>query len=277
MRKFLLSTVALFGLTAGAVAADLPVRSAPPPYVAAVPVFTWTGFYVGVNAGWGWQDNNSGDVFVPAGTFVAPFVGVSGVVSRGGGDDDGFVGGAQIGYNWQFGSFVVGLEADIQGADFGGENVAAFVPTGFPNTFIATTSGSSFDWFGTVRARVGFAIDRLLVYATGGFAYAENGGNNNNCSFVGGVGGAFCNNDDWNTGWALGGGIEWALPVNWFGSSAVTFGLEGLWVSLDQNSNNGFVGTYVTPAGAVTPVFVANTDEDEADFAVFRAKLNFKF
>ncbi|HST93159.1 MAG TPA: porin family protein, partial [Microvirga sp.] len=66
MKKILLSSVALLGFTATAMAADLPSRRAPAPIIAAVPVFTWTGFYVGVNAGYGWQDSNSSSaVFVP--------------------------------------------------------------------------------------------------------------------------------------------------------------------------------------------------------------------
>ncbi|HZH51989.1 MAG TPA: porin family protein, partial [Microvirga sp.] len=63
MKKLLLASVALFGFAGAASAADLPVRAAPPaPVVAAVPVFTWTGFYVGVNAGYGWHDNNDNSV-----------------------------------------------------------------------------------------------------------------------------------------------------------------------------------------------------------------------
>jgi outer membrane immunogenic protein len=100
------------------------------------------------------------------------------------------------------------------------------------------------------------AFDRVLVYGTGGLAYTDN-----------------------STGWALGGGVEWALPVNWFGSSAVTFGLEGLWLSFEDDDDdfNGAVGTFTpvggVPAAVVAPV-VANNDND---FFVARAKLNFKF
>src|SRR5918997_5383754 len=102
MRKLvygLLAATAGAALAASsAAAADLPVRAAPPaPVIAAVPVFTWTGFYVGVNAGYGWQDSNNGStVFVPPGTFVtAP--GATGVVTVGGDNGEGFVGGGQIG------------------------------------------------------------------------------------------------------------------------------------------------------------------------------------
>src|SRR5215218_1050184 len=110
MKRILLSSVALLSLTAGALAADLPSRRyvpapAPAPY-AAVPVFTWTGFYVGAN--------EKGRVFGLNGFFTS------------GGRDSGFVGGGQLGYNMQFGSFVAGVEADLQYAGMRSGN--GFVP-----------------------------------------------------------------------------------------------------------------------------------------------------
>jgi outer membrane immunogenic protein len=260
--SLLASTAALALVTSAATAADLPVRAAPPPYIAPVPIFTWTGFYVGVNAGWGWlDDNNTNGIFVPPGTFAAPFAGASGVLGGGaGGEDDGFVLGGQIGYNYQIGSFVVGVEADIHWADFNVENNVFVVPTGFPPTFVASAFNNNDDteWFGTVRARAGVAFDRFLIYGTGGFAYSDN-----------------------NTGWTAGGGVEWALPGNFLGSSAATIGLEGLFVSLerDNDNNGGFIGSYV-PTGATGPVNVfipTNNDNDDNEFFVVRAKLNFKF
>ncbi len=272
MKTRILGLLAATALTTAGIsaasAADLPVRSAPPaPIVAAVPIFTWTGFYVGVNAGYGWQDsNNNASVFVPAGTFVtAPAA--SGVVTFGDDNGDGFVGGGQIGYNYQIGSFVLGVEADLQWADLGGSNGLAVVPAGFPATFVPAGTVGGIDWFGTVRARVGVAFDRALVYATGGFAY---GGADDNTGF-GGFNG-FVNDDDVRTGWVLGAGFEYAFTNN------LTAGIEGLWVSLDRNTNGAFIGTETTPAGAVLPVFVPGRDEDNNnDFFVARAKLNFKF
>jgi outer membrane immunogenic protein len=229
--------------------------------VPVAPIFTWTGFYVGANAGWGWVDDNAGNgIFVPAGTFAPPFAGVSGFLGdTAGGNDDGFVLGGQIGYNYQIGSFVLGVEADIHWADFNVENNVAFVPAGFPPSFVpAARSDDDMEWFGTVRARAGFAFDRVLVYATGGLAYADD-----------------------NTGWTAGGGVEWALPTNFLGSSAATIGLEGLWVSLDRDSdaNAGFIGSYIPP-GAAAPVnvFVPGIDDStDNEFFVARVKLNFKF
>jgi outer membrane immunogenic protein len=141
MKKLLLSSVALLGLTVGATAADLPRRTVALPYVA-VPVFTWTGFYVGVNAGAAFRDNNRdntcidsfgfgfGDCFGGSGLSVqtnaglAPVVPLTGFNALGLGfsnrrnDDAVFAGGGQIGYNYQFtpgSGWVIGIEADIQG------------------------------------------------------------------------------------------------------------------------------------------------------------------
>ncbi|WP_134495639.1 outer membrane protein [Microvirga pakistanensis] len=188
MKKILLSSVALLGLTAGAVAADLPSRRAPAPIVAAVPLFTWTGFYVGVNAGYGW--NTDDEVTIGGITYDLD-------------DEGGFVGGAQAGYNYQFGSFVVGVEGDIQYADFGNDD----------DVF------ESSDWFGTVRARAGVAFDRALVYATGGFAFADEA-----------------------NGWTVGGGVEYAFTNN------LSAKVEGLYVNLDTDTA---VGNYDAEFGVV--------------------------
>jgi outer membrane immunogenic protein len=256
--SLLAGTAAIALATTAASAADLPLRAAPPaPIIAAVPVFTWTGFYVGVNAGYGWQNNdNNSSIFVPAGTFVtAPAA--SGTVTFADDDGEGFVGGGQIGYNYQMGSFVFGVEADLQWADLGGSGGTAFVPAGFPASFVPAGTAGGIDWFGTVRARAGVAFGQALVYATGGFAY---GGADDNNDF-------FSNNDDVRTGWTLGGGVEYAFTNN------LTLGLEGLWVNLEGDNNETFIGT--VGAGA-TPVFVPGEDDDN-EFFVARAKLNFKF
>ncbi|MBB3017872.1 outer membrane immunogenic protein [Microvirga lupini] len=199
MKKILLASVALFGFAGAAAAADLPVRSAPPaPIIAAAPIFTWTGFYVGVNAGYGWS-NDDFDAFDLADDD----------------DDGGFVGGAQVGYNYQIGSFVVGLEGDIQYADFGRDNVFDFDGDGDADDF-----GS--DWFGTVRARAGVAFDRALIYATGGFAFA----------------------DDAN-GWTVGGGLEYAFTNN------LSAKIEGLYVNLEEDDIPGFDDDFDNDFGVI--------------------------
>jgi outer membrane immunogenic protein len=341
MKKLLLSSVAFLGMSVGALAADLPRRAAPPIY-APVPVFSWTGFYIGVNAGYGWGDDN-GDGFFGfggLGNLSAPAVGggtvnvvpaFTGAFPTGfpgsGGSSDGFVGGAQVGFNWQLtpgSGFVVGVEADIQWADIGGGNNNLFGGGGGFGIAAATANapglgvgptfagppgnvaffgagngrnGGGSDWFATARLRVGYAFDRVLVYATGGLAFTDDNNRNNGFGVFNGaqlpigfyvsnaaaqaggtVNAGFAgrrNNDD--VGWALGGGVEWAFTNN------LTFKVEGLWVSMDNGNNNAVFGNGVvgvTNTGA--PITASNFlglggGNNEADFFVARVGINYKF
>ncbi|MEH3061218.1 MAG: outer membrane beta-barrel protein [Methylobacterium frigidaeris] len=286
MKKILLASVALAGLTAAASAADLPRRAAPPPVFTPVPVFTWTGFYAGFNAGYGFatEDNNRATIVGvgPATGLVAP--GTSAVIAfpsqR---SSDGFVGGGQIGYNYQFtpgSGIVVGLEADAQYVDFGRDRnrFAATAPLAAQQVF--NPAGiSGLDFFGTVRGRLGYAWDRTLVYATGGFAYGSGGGRD--------FGLPNTSTDDFKTGWTVGGGVEYALPtdsfLNFFKSSAVTVKVEGLYVNLDRG--NGLNGAFaVNNAGTViytnspgVALVQAAQNRRDTEFAVVRAGLNYKF
>lgn len=216
MKKYLLASVAALGIIAAgaASAADLPSRKGPvaaPVYIP--PVFTWTGFYVGANAGYGWGNVNTN-------TFTSV------------GDLDGFVGGGQIGYNYQMGQFVLGLEADIQGADLSsGDNVIG--------------SRIKTDYFGTVRARVGVAFDRFMPYVTGGWAY----GNVKTSIPAFGI----SSDNSHTNGWALGGGIEYAITNN------LIAGVEYLYVDLGEKRVTGLV------------------DKVGTDFSVVRARLSYKF
>ncbi len=217
--KALLAALAVTtALGTAAHAADLPARMAPPAPLVAVPVFTWTGFYVGVNAGYGWNTNDD-DVVINGTTYEAD-------------DEGGFVGGGQVGYNYQIGSFVVGLETDIQYADIGGDNDFGGI----------LDDDDSESWFGTVRARAGYAFDRALIYATGGLAYGE-------------VSNGFSSSDDVSVGWTIGAGVEYAFTNN------LTAKVEGLYVNLEQDDDD-------------LPVVAG---QDETEFGVIRAGLNYKF
>jgi outer membrane immunogenic protein len=138
-----------------AAAADVPPLTPPLPPPLPMPVvqvFSWTGFYIGGNAGWGWT-NGSGTFTTALG--ADPFT-----VSS-----NGFLGGAQLGYNWQTGPFVFGAEADFQGTTASGSLNASAGPT--------ITGTAETPWFGTVRGRVGYAMDRVLLYATAGAVYGD--------------------------------------------------------------------------------------------------------
>jgi outer membrane immunogenic protein len=278
MKKLLLSSVALLGLSAAAFAADLPSRRvAPAPYVA-VPVFTWTGFYVGVNAGYGFSNNDRNGLgsfnAVPGSLTGTPAaLGFAGTVTQGdlSRDNSGFVGGGQIGYNYQIGQWVIGIEADLQFADLNKSNtgdVVTLIPAvgnpGIPG-FVGARNANfgGIDWFGTVRGRLGYAIDRLLVYGTGGFAFG--GADNNNSD---GFDGFRDRGDSTRTGFAAGGGIEYAFTPNLTGK------IEGLYVNLERNRDNGFVGVQ---AGA--PIFTTGfgRSNNDSEFGVVRAGLNYKF
>ena len=303
MKKLLASLAALTALTAAADAADLPRRAAPPPVFVPVPVFTWTGFYVGFNAGYGFNVAEdyadptvvvTNDARIVGGAPGAAAAFAFNNSSRG----DGFVGGGQVGYNYQFtpgSGVVVGVEADAQYADLGGRfgkastcpPITAAVACAGTATAVAQpgvtvfnpTGTAGIDFFGTARGRLGYAFDRVLFYGTGGFAYASVGG------------GKAVDVDDFATGWTAGGGVEYALPtdsfLNFFRSSAVTLKVEALYVNLDSgNARGGYAnanGTIVTATplpqatAASTSVQLNNFGQRDIEFAVIRGGINYKF
>ncbi len=245
-----------------ALAADLPARVAPPaPYVAPLPVFTWTGPYFGINAGYAFD--NKENFTTPANTTI---------LGRGF-SDDGFTAGGQIGYNYQLPGFgvpgsgiVVGLEADAAYMDTGKSiNVPGFGGA-------STSFRSGLDFLGTVRGRVGYAWNQILIYGTGGFAY----GDVNSRLVAYGPGGASVlslgRSSGFNTGYTYGGGVEYALPttsfLNFFHSSAVTVKAEYLRYNLDSsNLRDSGLGTVALPGGIKV--------KNEGNIA--RIGLNYKF
>ena len=275
IKKLLLASAATALLTGAASAADLPRRAAPPPVFTPVPVFTWTGAYFGINAGYAFDassDSNNNSTFaVPA-----PYAAAGTTATFGNRSQDGFTGGGQIGYNYQFtpgSGVVIGIEADAQYLDFGrSRNNAITSAAVAPGYYVTDPRGlSSLDYFGTVRGRLGYAFDRTLVYGTGGFAY---GSGSSDRSF-----GGYVTNDNFRTGYAVGGGIEYALPtdsfLNFFHSNAVTLKVEGLYVNLDRNTSNQ--GAFVINSATNTPVAYSGVGQRSDEFAVVRAGLNYKF
>jgi outer membrane immunogenic protein len=146
---------------------------------------TWTGFYVGVNGGYSWSDYSD--------QFAVPAIGFSGLSPEGG------FGGGQIGYDWQVGHFVFGIEADIQGSAIDDNKTALGV----------VDFRSSLDYFGTVRGRLGYAFGPSLLYATAGFAY---GGVKNEIAVPGVID---FRNAETATGYTIGGGYEYKFNRVW--------------------------------------------------------------
>jgi outer membrane immunogenic protein len=179
MKRVFLALVSLAALTGTAAAADLPPRPAPAPYYKApveVQVYNWTGFYIGINGGGGFgrsQWDSIGSSFDISG---------------------GLVGGT-VGYNYQFGQAVVGVEGDIDWADINGTTNSA-CPFGCKTTD---------NWLSTVRGRLGYAADRFMPFVTGGAAFGDI-----RASTPG-----FAGASNTNVGWTAGAGLEFAIAGNW--------------------------------------------------------------
>ncbi len=194
-------------------AADLAAR----PYTKAPmvmdAVYSWTGFYVGVNGGYAFDDRNHGTL-IANDPIAAGAVAVGGIPGNLLLRHEGGFGGAQVGYNWQMSNFVLGLEADIQGADIG-KSVVQFFPGGGGVVPITTTARDHIDYFGTVRGRLGFAANNWLFYGTGGFAYGGVRTTINNVGTPVTAANAAADVSDTRFGWAAGAGVEWGFAPNW--------------------------------------------------------------
>jgi outer membrane immunogenic protein len=184
LRKILLASAALVSFAGAASAADMPARMATKavPYVA---LYNWTGLYVGANIGYGWGREGSG----AAGTTNL----------------NGVIGGGQIGYNWQMNNLVLGVETDFQGSGQRASATGAVGP-------ITITASERIRYFGTVRARVGYAWDRTLLYVTGGYAYTNIGADVT--ATLGGTTASASSNTT-KGGATIGGGIEYAFAGPW--------------------------------------------------------------
>jgi outer membrane immunogenic protein len=196
------SVVLCAAASSGAWAADLgpykpynPPAPAPAPYVEPA---IWEGAYIGVNGGYGWSNSGATDA-------------------------DGAFGGGQIGYNWQRGRLVFGIEGDFQGSDINSSNSGLV--------------GSDMDWFSTVRGRVGLANGPLLIYGTGGVAFADI---TNRFTVV--------EDSDTKTGYAVGGGLEYAFAPNWSAKAEYLFlgfgddTVAGTTIKVDDDVHTARVG-----------------------------------
>ena len=198
MRLFVLAALCV-GSTTAAFAADLPPPMAPPPrapatYVPApIPYYNWSGFYIGGNLGWGFSSPSASDTL---GSSIASTTSQS------------FLGGGQVGANWEFGpGVVIGAEADFDWLPNTSNAITATPPGGGP----AATATINNRWLTLVDARLGYAWDRLLVYGKGGWAF---GGVSNSNINVGGTP-LLASASNSNNGWTAGAGLEYAFWGTW--------------------------------------------------------------
>jgi outer membrane immunogenic protein len=229
LRQVLLATASSIALTGAAAAADMPVKALAPA------VWSWAGPYVGVNAGAAWRNTRftNPDAFS---TIAADPVWTDHGTS--------FIGGVQIGYNWQMATWVYGVEADFDGI------------SGKSSTTIAgtVTANSRMDWLSTVRGRAGILISpQLLAYLTGGVAFAQ-------FSDDWGFPGAGFASNDVRVGWTGGGGFEYMLTPQW------TVRFEGLYADFGSKQN--------TPTGVLGTAYRSNFQHS---VALARAALNWKW
>jgi outer membrane immunogenic protein len=257
MAKFLAFLCAAIGLSCSAFAADLPV--APPPRAPAVyvppfvPVYNWSGVYLGINGGYGFGSSGWSDPQNPS-SFTT-----GGSTSSGNFNTDGGLVGGTLGVNFQTGGFVFGAEGDWDWQGLQGTSTSPFCTSIFTSTTATSGAGceTKSDWIATIRARAGYAADRVLFYVTGGGAAGNVQTGLNTLSLQ--------SNTEY--GWTAGAGIEWAFADNW------TAKVEYLYVDLgnatcNTSANCGF--------DSASPAVASNNSVSFTE-SMIRAGVNFKF
>ena len=244
MKKLVLVASILAAGTAAASAADLAPRyvKAPPPVI--TPLYNWSGFYGGINGGWGSSHNcwtNTAILGVPV---LA--------VSEGCHNSSGGTVGGQIGYRWQADNWVFGLEAQGNWADFSGSNTSL--------VFGGLTNRTRIDAFGLFTGQVGYAWNNVLFYVKGGGAVTDNRYE----GLATGTGVALDRATDTRWGGSVGAGVEYGFAPNW--SAGVEYN------HLFMGTNNYVFTTVVPPVG----VNIRN-DNERQDVDMVNVRVNYHF
>jgi outer membrane immunogenic protein len=248
MKKLMIGAIATLALTTAAFAADLPARTYTKAPAVVAPVYNWTGFYAGVNLGGGWGSSNIG--VTPSAQWLASGLAsdaaTNAILVNNGPDrlrSNGFVGGAQAGYNWQSGMTVFGLEGDLQYNGMKGSAVRCCFLNAVNNDNFQFNEAFKASWLATVRGRVGFlATPDILLYVTGGLAAGDQQFSDSRTApttietYAGSV-------NTSKVGWTVGAGVEGVISGNW------TAKLEYLYVDLGSVST---VGPAIAP---VNPLY----------------------
>jgi outer membrane immunogenic protein len=240
-------------LATSALAADLPVKAPPVPAVQAV---SWTGLYVGGHAGYAWGRSDGDLTFDPGTGPIVVFDPSHRQI-----DADGWLAGGQIGFNYQFNSLVVGLEADASWTNLKGRGSFNTIPGD-----VNWTIENRLDWFGTVRGRAGVAVNNFLLYGTAGVAFGQTRAdqvvtNIIPCCLVTAV----SSTNENHIGWAAGAGAEWMYSRNW------SLKAEYLYVDLGS-ADYRFIGTTFIGTPHTTDSFPA-----DLTFHTVRVGVNYRF
>jgi outer membrane immunogenic protein len=307
MKKLATAIAAIALIGTPAFAADMAIK-APPAAPGPAPI-SWTGWYGGFNFGgtWGGDGTTVSSVKTfdceattcttnefPTPTGLAAARAATGSL---GNADGGFIGGGQVGYNWQAAQqWVAGIEADIQGVSnkrtAGQTNtIDALSGLGFPgNSVTATiTASRSLDYLGTVRGRVGWLwTPSLLVYGTGGLAYGHVSSSTSIAGFTSGTNLGLCCGpmtfassgglSETRTGWTAGGGFEWMMAANWSAK------VEYLYYDLGSAAYSaGSASAVVVPGGdgaiavGTTAFTIASQASTRFNGNIVRVGLNYHF
>jgi len=276
MKKFLLAGVTALTLVSGAAgAADVATRA--PNYYAQVAAYNWTGWYGGINAG-GFWGHSKADV-TQAGDTAAGF-GVGGCPTllscafSQTNSPEGFLGGVQAGYNYQVGAFVYGIEADFDWRH-SQKSSTPMVFEAFGDNDVSTTKQN---WFGTLRARLGFIpADRWLAFVSGGLAYGslQHTLTQQWCFLTAAP--PFCmpsraiSNSVIKVGWTIGTGAQYAINNNWL------LGAEYLYISLGDDTVTAPTTGLITPPVGAAFHYTAFTATFHDYSHVVRVRLDYKF
>lgn len=249
MKRLLIAGAAVAALIGTpALAADMALKAAPPP---PAPVWSWTGFYLGVNAGGSWSTSDVDTSVIPSPTYLGlcniANAGCSSAVANAASPNlrsNAFVGGVQAGYNYQVNNTVLGIEADFNSFHNRMSATTTQLYPGFPFGF-TTNSQVSTNWLLTVRPRVGvLATPAILLYATGGLAVTDlKYSGQFNDTQPGAFAAEAASVSQTKAGWTVGAGVEGKLSANW------SVKAEYLYASFGRVSATGTTTTLVPGAG----------------------------
>jgi len=278
MKRLVLAVGAALVAAAPTFAADLPPAPVAAPVVAPAP-WSWTGFYIGGNAGYSWGDSDAtGTVALAVSVGGVPFTALTSPQSAAGTNSvNGLIGGGQAGFNWQTGALVLGVEADIQASGQrgsnafctnGGGNACPAGPFAFGTAPFLLGVDEKLQWFGTARGRIGAGGDRFLFYVTGGVAVGEINADYASAGTLIPAPASVAGSASFTkVGWVVGVGVEARLVDNW------TAKLEYLYMDLGS-----FTDT-LTASGSLASVTstVTTTFSSRLTDSIVRVGLNYKF